>query len=462
MSPEYLPPGPDGPSAAVDASPSPAAQPLELEELRCILLGEEQGRLAELDATVGDLQQLLADKDALAAIIAPSLEGALRDEIQQRREEMIEVLYPIIGQTVVRSVREAMQELAAAVDARIRSTIAPRSIVRRIKARVTGVSDAELALRDALPFEVLEVFAIHRASGLLLRHVTLSGPAADDRDLVSGMLTAIRDFASDAFGHGQSGELAAIDYGQQRILIEAAELVYLAAVVEGVEPPGFRAQLRGLAIDIQSRYRHLLHRYQGDAAPFAVLDASLTSLGAADAQRQPAVELTRGQKGALAGVAVLLGSCVLAACLGGWWLVRAVSRPQPTPLVIYVTAASTPAPTAIPTEAIRPSATPTPTATATTLPTPLATATPTVGATATVAAIPTPTPIARVAVSDVRVNVRAGPGLEYPVKSVAEPGTFFDLVARTRDQAWAQVCCFSDGSSGWIVAAYLLPAEAAP
>ncbi len=178
MSVEHSSLGPDDLLAAAGA-PSPAAQPQDLEELRRILLGEEQGRLAELGLTVADLQQLLADKEALAAIIAPSLEAALRDEIQQRREEMIEVLYPIIGQTVVRAVREAIQELAVAVDARIRTSVAPRSIARRIRARVTGVSDAELALRDALPFQVVEVFAIHRASGLLLRHVTLTGPAAE-------------------------------------------------------------------------------------------------------------------------------------------------------------------------------------------------------------------------------------------------------------------------------------------
>lgn len=455
MSVQYSSPEPDEPLAAV-GSPSPAAQPQDLEELRRILLGEEQGRLAELGVTVDDLQRLLADKNALAAIIAPSLEAALRDEIQQRRDEMIEVLYPIIGQTVVRAVREAIQDLARGVDARVRMSLAPSALLRRLRARASGVSGAELALRDALPFEIAEVFAIHRASGLLLRHVTLSGPAAGDRDLVSGMLTAIRDFASDAFGRGQSGELATIDYGEQRILIEAAEQVYLAAVVEGVEPPGFRAQLRGLAIDIQNRYRYPLRQYQGDASPFAALDDSLASLAAAELQRQDAVQLTRGQKGALAGATLLMGSCLLALCLGGWWLVQAVNRPQPTPLVIYVTAAAAPPSTATPTATAPPSATPTATAL------PAATATATALPAVTVAAAPSPTPVARVAVVDVRANVRAGPGLQFPIKTVAAPGDSFDLVAQTRDQAWVQVCCLFDGSSGWIAAAYLLPVEATP
>ncbi|MBE2234509.1 MAG: SH3 domain-containing protein [Anaerolinea sp.] len=457
MSVQYSSSEPDEPLAAA-GSPSPAAQPQDLEELRRILLGEEQGRLAELGVTVDDLQRLLADKNALAAIIAPSLEAALRDEIQQRRDEMIEVLYPIIGQTVLRAVREAIQDLARGVDARVRMSLAPSALLRRLRARASGVSGAELALRDALPFEIAEVFVIHRASGLLLRHVTPNGPAAGDRDLVSGMLTAVRDFAADAFGRGQHSELDAIHYGQQRILIEAAEHVYVAAVVEGIEPAGFRAELRDLAITVEIRYRHLLRQYHGDAAPFAGLDAALAGLGSGGRYRIGVIPFTGRQKRFMAGAGVLVIACLLALCLGGWWLVQAVNRPQPTPLVIYVTAAAAPPSAATPTATAAPSATPT----ATALPAATATATATALPAVTVAAAPSPTPVARVAVVDVRANVRAGPGLQFPIKTVAAPGDSFDLVAQTRDQAWVQVCCLFDGSSGWIAAAYLLPVEATP
>lgn len=439
------PPGPDDQRAAFD---SPELQ--DFDELRRILLGEEQASLASLSVNLSDLQQLLADKDALAAIIAPSLDAALRDKIQQNRAEMIEVLYPIIGQTVLRAVTEAIQDLARTVDARVRTTMTPQAIWRRIRAQATGVSGAELALRDALPFEVTEVFLIHRASGLLLRHVTPGGQTPPDRDLVSGMLTAIRDFAADAFGRGQSNELDAIHYGQRRILIEAAEHVYLAAVVEGIEPSGFRAELRDLVIDVESRYRYPLRQYQGDASPFAALDPALSSLGA-DGQSRPAGgRMTRRQKGALAGAAALMGVCLLAACLGGWWLVRTVNRPVATPVVIYVVAATaTPSPAPIAT----PTWTPSPTATSS--PTPVPTATPT----AIVTATPAPTLPARIAVATVRANVRAGPGLEFPIKLVAEPGVEFDLVAETRDRAWVQVCCLPDGATGWIAAAFTVPVQ---
>lgn len=430
------------------------------DELRRILLGAEQARLARLTEDVDDLQQLMADREALAAIIAPTLDEALRDKIQQNRDEMIEVLHPIIGQTVLRAVSEAIQDLARTVDARLRATLTPRMLWRRFKARAGGVSGAELALRDALPFEVTEIFVIHRATGLLLRHATPHGPGAADRDLISGMLTAIRDFAADALDPSQKSELDAIHYGQRHILLEAAEHVYLAAVVEGTEPPGFRAELRDLVIEIENRYRHLLRHYRGDASAFAALDPALIALGAAGPQPLEVRHLSRGQTRALVAAAALVGVCLLMACLGGWWLVRAVNRPPSPPLVIYVTAAVPPSSAAIATPTLSPTATPAPSATPTLSPTaiPAPSATPT----AAPAIAPAPTLPARVTVANVRANVRAGPGLQYPVKLVAEPDAAFDVVVQTRDRAWTQVCCLADGTTGWIATAFTLPVDGTP
>jgi hypothetical protein len=267
------------------------------------------------------------------------------------------------------------------------------------------------------------------------------------------MLTAIRDFAADALGQGQHGELGSIEYGNRRILIEAAEDVYLAVVIVGVEPTGFRAAMRELVYGVESRYRYLLRTYQGDASAFAALDTSLSSLRSASLVAQGS-RLTRRQKGALLGAAGLVGACTLATCLGGWWVVQAVNRPLPTPVVIYLAAPSpTPSPPATATAA----ATATPTATPTATVTPAPSGTPTATATAS------PTATRQVVVAaDVRANVRAGPGLAYPVKLVAEPGATFNLIRESPDRVWVQVCCLPDGTSGWMAAAFTVAGAAAP
>ena len=433
-----------------DAPENAAAE--HFDELRTLLLGEEQGAISSLRVEVDDLRATLGDQDALSAIIAPSLEGALRNAIDQNKEEMVEALYPIIGSTVVRAVTEAVQDLARTVDSRVRTSFSPAVLLRRMRAQASGVSSSDLALRDALPFDVAEMFLIHRATGLLLRHVSSGGQASPDRDLVSGMLTAIRDFASDAFGRGEHGQLDTIEYGGRRILIEAAQHVYLAVVVDGVEPAGFRAAMRDAVIDVENRYRLFLRDYSGDASPFVSVDPLLLGL-AAQSSTAASAGMSSSQKRVLAGAAALLIVCSLLACLAGWLLVQRLDRrsPQIPTFIIIV------APTASP----LPTATATPTTTST--PTPTATATPTATPTATATAMPTATvtstPTRGGSVDNVRLNVRSGPGLNFPIILTVDPDYPFTILGASGDGDWLNVCCVEDGSAGWVSSLYVLVGE---
>lgn len=308
----------------------------DLDRLRRILLGIEQDRLEILTTDVEDLRLLLADKEALAALLSPSIEAAIQERVAQDPTQLVEILYPIIGQSVVRAVSEAIQDLARNVDARMRSTLTPDAALRRARGLMSGVSNAEMVLREALPFEVTEVFVIHRETGLLLRHLSLNAEAAPDRDLVSGMLTAIRDFVADAFGKSDGGELASVDYGDRRILLEAGEFVYLAVVVVGIEPTGFRSQLRDLIYTIENRYRFLLRNFRGDTADFASLDNLIGELHGDAPQATPrrvSKPLGSRQKIILVSIALFIVACSILACLAGIWTVRAIKKieslPQP-------------------------------------------------------------------------------------------------------------------------------------
>ena len=177
--------------------------------------------------------------------------------------------YPIIGQLAIGAVSEAVQDLARKVDAQVRRSFDFRALWWGICARLGGASQAETSLRALLPFEVNGVFLIHRETGLLLWHVSREPEAAQDSDLVSGMLTAIRDFAQDAFGRGKEGQLEEIEYGDWRILLEAARHAYLAVVVSGVEPPGCRAEMRECIIEVEHCLAEVLHHYDGDPTAIA-------------------------------------------------------------------------------------------------------------------------------------------------------------------------------------------------
>jgi hypothetical protein len=271
-----------------DSSQQPSSDPA-VEELRDILFSHYRQRIAELEGELDELERRLADEDALAETVSPIIGDAISRKIRANREEMVEALYPIIAQTVVRAVSEAIRDLARTIDARMRTTLNAKAIWRQLVARLKGVSGPEIALRESLPFSVDEAFLIHRESGLLLCHVSRHVAASPDSDLISGMLTAIRDFARDAFGRGTAGDLDEIQYGEQRILIMSAQYVFLAVVVDGTEPPGFRAQMRERVLEISQEHRPILRDYDGNRERLSAVEHALRPLltAAEPAERRP-------------------------------------------------------------------------------------------------------------------------------------------------------------------------------
>ena len=67
---------------------------------------------------------------------------------------------------------------------------------------------------------------------------------------------------------------------------------------------------------------------------------------------------------------------------------------------------------------------------------------------ATVPVIPIPAP--SVVIVPVRLNIRSGPGIIYPVLGIAEEGNEFEIVASYEDGLWWQVCCI-DERRGWVI-----------
>ncbi len=257
-----------------------------MDVLRGLLLGDDRAQVAALSTQVDDLSAQIHNDEALIERVNPILGPAIKRSIQDSRDEMIEALYPIIGQLVVRAVTEAMRDLARTIDARMRRTISPSSVARRIQAQVSGVSGADVMLRDVLPFEISEIFLIHRESGLLLHHISAATTAGEntqgDSDIISGMLTAISEFVRDAFGteasEREGADLDEIQYGDASILLETGRHAYIAVVIDGVEPAGFRAQLRHCVQAFNLANKDLLQAYNGNSAALRQIDHSLAPL----------------------------------------------------------------------------------------------------------------------------------------------------------------------------------------
>lgn len=244
------------------APPPARADRRERRRVREMLLAPEYQRIQALEEEVAHLQAQLRDKDALIAVLAPAISQAISQRVQEARDEVAEALYPVIGRIIQRAVTEAMRDLARRIDITMRHSLR-FTFFKRLRLWLRGVKPEEVAMRRSLPFQVCEIFLIHRESGLLMQHLSAVGTLTD-ADLISGMLTAIRSYVRESFDLQTDNSLDAIEYGDLNILIEEDRSALLAVVLQGVQPAGFRSLLRQQLMELHRICGPMLRNFKGD------------------------------------------------------------------------------------------------------------------------------------------------------------------------------------------------------
>jgi len=212
--------------------------------------------------------------------LAPVIGGAIKKQITTEREAIVDALYPVIGSTIAKYMSETLNELVRKVNERLEHTLSVDGVLRKIRARVYGVKEAELLLQESVGCQVRAVFLIHKSSGLVIVQRQHPEHEVLDSDLLSGMLTAIRSFFNDSFLHGRNdSELDQIEYGRSKIILEVAGYCYLAAVVDGEPRRAFIEQLRDAFSSIVHEHGELFKKFEGDRSSVpSQLNTSLDAL----------------------------------------------------------------------------------------------------------------------------------------------------------------------------------------
>jgi outer membrane protein OmpA-like peptidoglycan-associated protein len=270
-------------------SSSPTARTAEesLAKLKEILLSEDQRRIAELKEELERLQTQIQDKellietlepvladliekkiigsrDEMAEVLSPIMSEAIKNQIEYAKDEVVDALYPVIGKTIRKSITEAMRALARNVNQKVQRAMSPRFLLKRIKARAAGISQEELILKESLPFGIQEVFLIHKETGILLVHASEKSSHSDvDQELISGMLTAIRDFAQTVFTGDEERDLNEIQYEDRQIRLEIGRHAYLAFLSSGIPPDNFADESADLNHEIHKKFSSALREFEG-------------------------------------------------------------------------------------------------------------------------------------------------------------------------------------------------------
>lgn len=223
-----------------------------LQQLRTILLRPEQERITHI-------HNILEEKEPLAERVVPIIEEQLSEfethfpkayqlavdrmverKIRASQEEIIEVLYPVMGTMIRKYIAQQLQELRESVEQQLERSFLARLRDRLFRSR--AVREVDVAMANASRLKVQEAYVVEQHSGLLLGSASTQGVV--DKELIAGMLTAIKSFVVDAFRRGDT-QLELIEYAGFQILIRDFHTYYVALAVEGKMTAKEREALSG-------------------------------------------------------------------------------------------------------------------------------------------------------------------------------------------------------------------------
>ena len=261
----------------------------EFAELRALLVGPEQRHLRTLQARLDDKgaqtrdvsrvlpQAILLRKDdpQMTRALAPTVEEALTASVRRDPKPLADALFPIFGPAIRKAIAASLSTMLESMNRTLEHSLSWRAVRWRITALRTGKSFAEVVLLDTLVYRVEQVFLIERESGLLLQHLSAPGVGTQDADMVSGMLTAIRDFARDSFKIPEGDTLDRLQVGELSVWIEQGPHAIIALVIRGDAPAELRVTMQEALEHVHAKLGDTLASFNGDAAPFDAVRPAL-------------------------------------------------------------------------------------------------------------------------------------------------------------------------------------------
>ncbi len=241
------------------------------------LLDQLSSRLDDPGLHARDVSEIVAEAlllrarkdDKLARVLEPLVEKIFKHSLRKNRMEFANAFFPLMGPAIRRSIAETFRSMLESLNKSVEMSLSWKGLRWRIEGWRTGKPFSEIVLLHTLVYRVEQIFLIHGTTGLVLAHVVNDGIVSQDADMVSAMLTAIQDFVRDCFTDGRESALEQLQFEEFTILVETSPLAYLACVVRGTPPMGFRQKLRSSLELILVDSTETLADYNGDDAPFA-------------------------------------------------------------------------------------------------------------------------------------------------------------------------------------------------
>lgn len=208
-------------------------------------------------------ERVQSQRDDVIDALSPVMGAAIKQQVRSQRDEVVDALYPVIGSTVARYIKSAFDS----INEKLQDALTIKGIMRKIRAKIQGVSEAELLFKESLPFHIRAAFLIHQ-SGLLIAQAHPPGQPVMESEMVAGMLTAIRSFVNEWIQQSEvASEIDQIEYGTSKIILEpVGGFGYLVVVGEGEPHQKFKNQMRDSSIYVAEHFSEQIREFDGDTS----------------------------------------------------------------------------------------------------------------------------------------------------------------------------------------------------
>lgn len=221
---------------------SSSQEALMLSQLKSILLKQDRQEIDSIKKTLYTKEGLKKEvnplieerieylKSNFSKELGVHVDSVIEEKLEESKEQLLNVIYPVLGQMIRKFVSFQFQLLKDRIDQQVSSVFSTKGLIGQIKSKVFGIRSSDLVLSDIDKPIIEEVYVIQRDSGLLIG--SYSRQETMDKDMIAGMLTAIKSFAQDAF-HVEKQELELINYGNFKIVVQNFFSYYIAVALSG-------------------------------------------------------------------------------------------------------------------------------------------------------------------------------------------------------------------------------------
>ncbi|MBT8083611.1 MAG: hypothetical protein HKN35_11045 [Woeseia sp.] len=302
----------------------------DLDELKTLLFGAEkevldsiQQRVQLPEARAADIAAVLPEAirlrhredDELIDSLRDPVGRSMRDAIHDSPDEFADVLYPVMGPAIRKSIAQAMRTFSEQINRTLEHSLTLKGLKWRVHAARAGVPFADYVIQRSLLYRIEQAYLISRENGLLINHVHHEASHIKDSDAVSAMFTAIQDFVKESFSPDRTGRLETADMGDFTLWAVHGPHALLVCVIRGVPPRSLRADLSRILEQIHFRLGDALRDYSGDTASVTGIEEDLQRCLQFEAA-QPAM----AEKKSINWPAIIIVLLLVAVMAYGAWL----------------------------------------------------------------------------------------------------------------------------------------------